>query len=365
MENLSLMEGLLRPDIAEMEEYTPIVPFDVLSARLGLPLEQIVKLDANENPYGPSSCAIEAIAAFPFHHIYPDPQQTALRQALSAYLDIPEDTIIAGCGSDDLLDLLCRLFIYPGDIVVTCPPTFGMYRFDALLQGAKVMEVPRNDGFSLQVEEIERTCLGSGDVKILFLASPNNPDGSMVSRQVLLRLLELPIVVVVDEAYAEFTSESNVDLVSDHANLVVLRTFSKWAGLAGLRVGYGVFPDPILQHLWKIKQPYNVNTAASVAAIASLEDIAWLRDNIQRIIEERGRLQSLLKEVSFLQPYPSHANFVLCRVVGRDALDLKQRLEQRGILVRYFSTPGLRDHIRISVGRPEQTDTLMAALREV
>lgn len=360
----SLAEELMRPDIATLEEYHAIVPFDVLSARLGLPQDRIVKLDANENPYGPSPRALEAIAAFPHHHIYPDPQQTALRQVLSAYVGVPKENILAGSGSDELLDLLCRLFVFPGDAVVTCPPTFGMYRFDALLQGARVVEVPRHDDFSLRMGEIERACLDTDGMKLLFLASPNNPDGSRVSRQELLRLLALPVVVVVDEAYAEFSGESYVDMVGETGNLVVLRTFSKWAGLAGLRIGYGIFPEPILRNLWKIKQPYNVNTAASAAAIASLDDVAWLKENVHTIVMERERLQSLLKEITFLRPYPSHSNFILCRVVERDAFDLQQRLERRGILVRYFSTPGLRDHIRISVGRPEHTDALLDALKE-
>lgn len=145
-------------------------------------------------------------------------------------------------------------------------------------------------------------------------------------------------------------------------NLAVLRTFSKWAGLAGLRVGYGAFPTWLMPHLLKIKQPYNVNVAASAAALASLADLAWLQEKVAALVSERQRLQTALAGVSFLQPYPSQANFVLCRVTGRDAAQLKHDLEQTGILVRYFAKPGLENCIRISTGRATDTDRLLAAL---
>ena len=199
----------------------------------------------------------------------------------------------------------------------------------------------------------------------MFVHSPHNPDGSVTSREELLRLLELPLVVVIDEAYAEFSGTSLVDLVPEHPNLIVLRTFSKWAGLAGLRIGYGVFPLGIIRHLWKIKQPYNVNVAAQAAALASLQDLDYLRANVQRIVAERERLYAELGKFDFLRPYPSRSNFVLCRVLERDAHQLKLSLEREGILVRYFDKPRLRDCIRVSVGKPEHTDALLAALRRL
>jgi histidinol-phosphate aminotransferase len=152
--------------------------------------------------------------------------------------------------------------------------------------------------------------------------------------------------------------------VSARENLVVLRTFSKWAGLAGLRIGYGAFPRWLMPTLWKSKQPYNVNVAASVAAQVSLEHVEELKKVVESLKAERTRLFAALEEVSFLKPYPTQSNFILCKVTGRDAAELKARLAQEhGIFVRYFNKPGLRDHIRISVGRPEDTDPLMEALR--
>ena len=366
----SLYQNLVRSNIADMAPYTPIVPFDVLSKRLGIPAEDIVKLDANENPYGPSPSVYHALANEEDYHIYPDPDSTALREALSQYTGIDATHIIAGQGADELIDLIVRLFVTPGDAVINCPPTFGMYRFDTELNGGKIIDVERKADFSLDTEEVVKI-VGAGspspyrNIKILFITSPNNPDGSVLSDACLRQVLQLPLIVVLDEAYIEFAGGSRADWVLQHENLIVLRTFSKWAGLAGLRVGYGIFPHWIISHLLKVKQPYNVNVAGSAAAVASLADVRQLQVNIKKIVEERERLYSALRNFDFLEPYPSEANFILSRVVGRDAAGLKAALAERGILIRYFNTPRLEDHVRISVGKPSQTSILLDALEVV
>jgi histidinol-phosphate aminotransferase len=178
-------------------------------------------------------------------------------------------------------------------------------------------------------------------------------------------------LVVLDEAYIEFSDEnlgtslSRIREVPSRENLVVLRTFSKWAGLAGLRIGYGAFPLWLMPTLWKSKQPYNVNVAANVAAQISLEHVDELKETVQRLQSERTRLFAALQEIPYLRPYPTQANFILCQVMGRDAAELKSRLAQEyGIFIRYFNKPGLSDHIRISVGRPQDTDALLRALKE-
>ena len=365
MSSKSLYQNLVRPNIADMAPYTPIVPFDVLSKRLGIPAEDIVKLDANENPYGPSPSVYRALANEKDYHIYPDPDSTALREALSQYTGIEATHIIAGQGADELIDLIVRLFVTPGDAVINCPPTFGMYRFDTELNGGKIIDVERKVDFSLDTESIvEIANSGDQNTKILFITSPNNPDGSVLSDACLRQVLQLPLIVVLDEAYIEFAGGSRVDWVLEHENLVVLRTFSKWAGLAGLRVGYGIFPHWIISHLLKIKQPYNVNVAGSAAVVASLADVRQLQVNIKKIVEERERLYPALRNFDFLEPYPSEANFILSRVIGRNAAGLKAALAERGILIRYFNTPGLEDHVRISVGKPAQTSVLLDALQE-
>ncbi len=358
--------ALLRPDIAAMEAYTPVLPFEVLSRQLGRPPEDIVKLDANENPYGPSPRVLEALMSFRWYHIYPDPQQEALRQALAAYVGVPAALILPGHGADELIDYLCRLFLQPGDRVIDCPPTFGMYGFDTRLSGGHVLEVWRREDFSLDVEGIAEA-VARARPKLLFLTSPNNPDGSLIPPDVLRRLLALPVVVVVDEAYIEFAGleHSVATWVPQTPNLVVLRTFSKWAGLAGLRLGYGIFPASLMAQLWKFKQPYNVNVAATVAGLASLADVACLQERVARLIAERERLIAELSRFPGLQPLPSRANFVLCRVAGRSAADLHRRLRERGVLVRYYDKPGLRNCIRVSAGRPQDTDRFLTALAAI
>jgi len=358
------LEQYIRADVEDMESYTPIVPFDVLSAQLGYPPEEIIKLDANENPYGPSPKVYEALNKEPFYHIYPDPESRALRAKLSQYIDVEAEYIMAGSGADELIDLIMRLFIQPGDKIINCPPTFGMYSFDAGIEGGKVLTVPRLHNFSLDLDGVEQAA-ADPRTKVIFLTSPNNPDGGILLDEELDQVLRLPLIVVLDEAYIEFFGSSRVAWVKEHSNLIVLRTFSKWAGLAGLRIGYGIFPLHIIKHLWKIKQPYNVNVAAATAAMASLDDMDFLFQNVQKIKKERERLYQGLCQIDYLRPNPSFSNFILCRVVGRNAYDVKQILARQGILLRHYNTPGLTDHIRVSVGLPEHTDRLLESLRQL
>ncbi|MEZ0397043.1 MAG: histidinol-phosphate transaminase [Anaerolineales bacterium] len=352
--------------IEALPPYTPIEPFEVLSARYGRRPEEIIKLDANENPYGLSPRVRRALAEMEYAHIYPDPESRALRRALAEYTGVPMENLLAGAGADELIDLILRLLLRPGECVLDCPPTFGMYAFDTLLNAGTLIEVPRRPDFSLDLEGI-RAAVAAHHPKILFLASPNNPDGSLIPPDILEELLRLPLLLVVDEAYIEFAdAPSLISRVPGTSNLIVLRTFSKWAALAGLRVGYGAFPSWLMPALWKVKQPYNVNVAASVAAMAALEEVDYLRAQVAAICRERERLWQGLTAIPWLKPYPTRSNFILCRVLGRDASELKTRLAQEyGILVRYFDKPGLQDCIRISVGKPEHTDALLEALTGV
>jgi histidinol-phosphate aminotransferase len=359
----------LRAHLETLPPYVPIEPFEVLSARIGRSASEIIKLDANENPYGPLPAVREGLGRLDFPHIYPDPESRALRKALSEFTGVPFQNLLAGAGADELIDLLMRILLEPNDCVLSCPPTFGMYSFDAELNAARVMEIPRKDDFSLDLESICKA-VETYQPKILFVASPNNPDGSLVDAKVIDELLELPVLLVLDEAYIEFAGEnlgaglSRIRDVATRENLVVLRTFSKWAGLAGLRVGYGAFPGWLMPVLWKAKQPYNVNVAASVAAQISLAHVQELIEVVELLKSERIRLFSTLEKIPYLRPYPTRSNFLLCQVNGNDAAQLKTRLaENYGIFIRYFNKPGLRDHIRVSVGRPQDTDALLEALK--
>jgi histidinol-phosphate aminotransferase len=349
-----------------LQPYTPILPFEVLSQQLGRRPAELITLDANENPYGPSPRVAQVLAEAPYLHIYPDPESRELRTALADYTGLPADYLLVGLGADELIDLIMRLFISPGDKIVNCPPTFGMYAFDAAINAAEVINIWRRDDFSVPVAEIEALfAVDSPHPKLIFVTSPNNPDGSLLPDADLRRLLALPAVVVLDEAYIEFCGGSRIEWVRASPNLIVLRTFSKWAGLAGLRVGYGAFPLAIITHLWKIKQPYNVPVSGQLAALASLADRAHLLESVARLIEQRGELIAMLTAIDWLTPYPSYANFVLCRVHDRPAAEVQQKLAQQGILVRYYSSPRLADHIRISVGTANQIARLAEGLRRL
>jgi histidinol-phosphate aminotransferase len=356
-------EKLIRSHLIDMKPYAYVAPLEAATEESGVPVDRIIKLDGNENPYGCSPRVKQALLEYPYYHIYPDSEQRELRLALQSYVGAPAVSIIAGSGSDELIDFVMRLFIDPGDRVINCVPTFGMYQFSTDAWGGKVITIPRDTNFGVDIAEVKKAA--SRGAKVIFIASPNNPSGNTTSKEDILQLLDLPIVVVLDEAYYEFSQKTLVPLVREHDNLVVLRTFSKWAGLAGLRVGYGVFPDKLAAHLLRIKPPYNVNAAAQVAALESLKDLDYLQSTVKAIVTERRRLFDKLAGFRKLRTWPSEANFILCSVIDHDAQSIYQELKRRGILIRYFSTPLLKNYIRISVGKPEHTDALVAALNDI
>lgn len=357
------IKSLIRPHLVGIPGYAPVEPIDVVARRLGLRPEEISKLDGNENLYGASPKVAERLARFDQYHIYPDPAQRAMREAIGAYIGADPEQIMLGTGSDEMLDLTARLFVSPGETVVNCPPSFGMYEFLASVYNARLVGVPRNEDFTLDMAAVE-SALAAG-AKLMYLASPNNPTGNVLPRDQLLRLLEYPVAIVIDEAYAEFAGETSVSLVSERENLIVVRTFSKWAGLAGLRAGYAVMPPALAEVAWNVKIPYNQSVSSEQAILASLEDKDLLLERVRMIVEERERLFGLLQGLPFLRPFPSTANFILCEVRGVPAKDVRDRLRERGILIRYFDSAGLRNCVRVSVGLAKDTDRVVDALKEV
>jgi histidinol-phosphate aminotransferase len=357
------IEKYIRPDLAAFGGYSARISPDTLKGKVEVPVEDIIKLDANENPYGCSPRVSRALASYRNFNIYPDDGQTKLRKLLEGYSGLGAEHIVAGGGSNQLIDLVLRLFLRQGDEVINCVPTFPLYRFSTELCGGTLVEVPRDNNFAINVGAIKAAI--SKKTKIIFLANPNAPTGNITPLQDLLEILDTGLPMLVDEAYYEFSRQTVAPLVSKYENLMVLRTFSKWAGLAGLRVGYGLFPPKIAGYLLKIKIPYNVNVAALVAVEESLKDIDYLMGTIKAIIDERERLFEELKKIKWLKPFPSQANFIFCSVQKGDAKELRQKLQEKGILVRYFEEPRLQNCVRISVGKPEHTDALMQALKEI
>lgn len=351
--------SFVRADFRELEAYTPVQPLDVLAQELGLPVDKIAKLDANENLYGPHPAIREAIASADLH-IYPDPGQHALRAAIAGHLGVDASCIVAGAGSDDLLDILIRLT--EPSAIVNATPTFGMYSFLGKLSRARVIEVPRrrDEDFALDLPGIEAAVRDGAS--LVFLASPNNPTGNPLPDEDVERLCALPALIALDEAYAEFMGHSAIALCSRFPNLVVLRTFSKWAALAGLRAGYAVVHPGLAERMMMIKQPYNVNVAADVAARTALEHRDAIMETVRCLVRERDRMVERLSGFGWLRPLPSSANFVLFEVDGRRAADVATALRKQGVLVRYYDRADLAGYIRISAGRPDDTERLADAL---
>lgn len=356
----------IRRHILELPPYEPILPLDVLSEELGIPVEDLIKLDANENPYGLLPEVKEALAGMNTLHIYPDPESRRIRQLLSEYHQVPQRNLVIGAGADELIDLIVRMVIEPGDTILNCPPTFGMYAFDGALNHARLVNAPRLADFSLDLRAIE-LAVEAHQPKLLFLANPNNPDGGVISERDFQRLVSLPLLLVIDEAYIQFSDRGRSYLgeAVERPNLFVLRTFSKWAGLAGLRIGYGVFPEAFVPVIMKSKQPYNVSAAAEKAAVITMQNVQKVIQVVARIVEQRGFVYSELAHISWLKAYPSEANFILCKVEGASAEEVARRLRRQGILIRYFDKPGLSDYIRISIGTKIQNERLIAALKGI
>lgn len=357
-----LQQSML-PHIRSLGIYQGVEPVEAMAERAGIPPENIVRLNGNENPYGPSPAVADALANFPHFNHYPDPEQRRLREALSGYIGIDADRIIAGNGSDELIDMLFRMFIGPGDNIINLTPTFGMYSLGAEICGGEAISVPRDENFQIDIEGIKLAI--TPRTKAIVVCSPNNPTGNMPTEDEVKMLLDTGILVIVDEAYYEFNGQSVSHLLDECPNLVVLRTFSKWAGLAGLRIGLGAMNPDLARTMMSVKPPYNVNLAAEVALIASLQDVPALLERVNAIAQERERMFGLLQDIPTVKPYPSKANFILCQVPEGTGPRVFEGLCNRGIFLRHWSNPRLIDCVRTSVGLPAESDAVVAALREL
>ncbi len=356
---MSDITQLMRKHLVEVTTYSGVDPSEELARSAGIRPEDVIRLNANENPHGAPTEVVDALANLPLHE-YPDPEQRELRKALSAYTDQPVERLIAGAGGDEIIDLLLRLFVEPGDKVIDCEPTFGMYGFCARIAAAEVVSLPRNDDWSIDLGAIRSAI--DANTKIVFIASPNNPTGNSMSEAEAVGLLETGLIVAIDETYYEFSGTTLAHLAGEYENLVILRSFSKWAGIAGLRVGYAIGSEILVRHLMDIKQPYNINVAAAAAATAALNASERLLAGAQSLIEQRRRIERAVEGIDGMTYYESDGNFLLCRFDNLTAREAYEHLARRGIFVRLFSYPRLARCLRISAGTPEQTDRLIEAL---
>ncbi len=357
------LREMMRPHLYNPQGYVGAQHSDHLAMSMGLNPGDVIRLNANENPYDPLPEITDALVGLPIHE-YPDQDLVRIRSVLSDYTGRPSEQIIAGSGGDEIIELLTKLFVAPGESMIDCPPTFGMYEFCARISEAELVPVERRDDWELDIEAttdaIERT-----GAKLLFIASPNNPTGNLLPERDARALLDTGIVLVVDETYYEFCGETTAGLLDEYENLVVIRSFSKWAGIAGLRIGYAIGSELIVDHLMTIKQPYNLNIAAESAGLAALEHKEKLLARIDTLTSERKRIESVIDELEGVSYSPSTANFLLLkfkRLSGDEAYEL---LARKGIFARKFSGRRLENSIRVSVGTPPQNDLVITALQEI
>ncbi len=363
----------VRPHLARLPGYAPVVPLTERARRAGLAPEDCLKLDANENPYGMHprvrAALQEAINNPGFGSIYPDPDQVDLRHALAQYTGLDSSMIIPGAGADELLDLVFRALLPSGSVVINCPPAFGMYPFLADVNDLRLVNVPRNQDFALHPQALLRAVQHAGEHSLVALTSPNNPSGDLMPRGLLRDLLSTGATVMLDEAYIEFSGldASAAGLISEFPRLIIVRTFSKWAGIAGLRLGYALAAPELVAELIKIRQPYSINQAAEIAGIAAIDCFDEIGLQIDAIRRTRESLFDALSALNGLSPLPSSANFILVKVAPAlgSGSELHDRLASAGVFTRTYSDPLLASYLRISIPKRDQLHVLVERLESV
>ncbi len=321
-----------------------------------------VKLNTNENPFPPSPKVLAAVkaAAGSSLRLYPDPMATRVREKVAEVLGTRPERVLVGNGSDELLGVIVRAFAGSGEKVVFPYPTYLLYKTLVDVQEAEVVEVDFDEGFSLPEDIIVK------GARITFLCNPNSPSGTMVWPDEAARLArQIDGVLAIDEAYVDFADANCLSLVEDNPNVIILRTLSKSYSLAGLRLGFCIAQEGLIEGLIKVKDSYNVDRLSMAAAVAALDDQKHLRENVDRIKGIRGYLSESLREMGFFV-YPSQANFVFARCKdAATAGEIYEQLKRQRILVRHINYRGLEDCVRISVGTREEIDTMLGALSEV
>ena len=350
----------VRSSLQEIEEYKP-----------GKLVKGALKLSSNENPLGPSPKAITEIVKSIEEgelklSVYPwEKNEEELRNEILRYVGVSarmeKENIVLGAGVDGVLDTLVKIFIADGDEALIPVPTFSLYELLVKIAGGVPRYVKRKRGFSIPIEELISSC--NEKTKLIFISSPNNPTGNCISENEIRVIIEsVDSMVIIDEAYVEFADSSLVHLVTEYENAVVLRTFSKAFGLAGLRIGYAIMPEWLTSPYKKISIPFSVNSIAIKAAIVALQDHEYLRKTVELVKHERAFLTENLQQV--FQVYPSKANFVLVDVSPAKSSEVYAELMKRGIIVRDCSSfRGAGDSfIRVTVGTREQNEKVVEAL---
>jgi histidinol-phosphate aminotransferase len=343
---------LVRPCIAAMSAYVP----GEQPSQAGF-----IKLNTNENPYPPSEAVLARVRAACTGdlRLYPDSGATAVRQQLAALFGVSAECTIVGNGSDELLSILLRAFVGPGQRVAYPVPTYSYYQQLIEIQDGAIQTVEFDQDYTLPAE------LADTDARVILLANPNSPSGTLIPLDEIDKLAALcGGIIVLDEAYVDFSTGGGVELLQRRPNVIVLRTMSKSFSLAGMRLGFGFAAPEIIAELWKIKDHYNINRLGLVAAQAALDDVDSMRSRARQVCQTRDRLTAELRAMGF-SVLDSEANFVLARSETPSAARLYAELKDRRILVRYFDQPRLQDCLRITVGTEDQTQLLIDTLKQI
>ncbi|MCL4078724.1 histidinol-phosphate transaminase [Coriobacteriia bacterium Es71-Z0120] len=331
-------------------------------------LEAEVMLASNENPLNLPGELLERLSdlaqRIPYNR-YPDPMATGLREEIAAANGLEPSNVLVGNGGDEIIQDLVLAWGGPGRVVLDFPPTFVMYSIDAKATGSTLVQIPRRPDFSID-EEALKARLADGDVDLIFIANPNNPTGTLAPETLLIDVLNATdALVVVDEAYFEFSRHTMRPHMSRHANLAILRTFSKAFSLAGLRAGYLLAHEDVITELTKVRQPYSVNRFTQAAARLVFRERPVFEAAISQLLRNRDVLVHGLSEIPGVEVFPSEANFVLFRVEHASAV-WRDLLKEHSVLVRDFSrTPGLEECLRVSVGTEDEVRRFLAAMEEI
>lgn len=353
-----------RQELEKLSDYVPGKSIDEICERHGL--SSAIKLASNENPWGASPKAKAAfLKQVDSLHLYPRGDAPTLIKQLAEHYQVDSKQIILGNGSDEVIDLIGKAFIAPGDLCVSATPTFSVYEFITLEAGGIFKAFPVGVG-KANMQELAKV---AASARVLFLCNPNNPTGVYYSESEILELLRLlpkNVLLFLDEAYAEFAVATDypnlVSRIHEFPNLFINRTFSKIYGLAGLRLGYGISSVEVIRNLWKVKPPFDVNLAAQAAGIAALQDKEFVQMTREKNREGMVVLKKAFEECA-LEVLDSEGNF-LCAKIGQNAKELVAFMESRGMIVRGLSNFGLPEWIRVTVGKPEENAYFIKLLKE-
>jgi len=352
--------------ILSIAPYVPGKPMAALERELGI--VNSIKLASNENPIGPSPFALEALQrVLKELNRYPDGGGYELVRKLSQKFGVPREKIVIGAGSDDIIGMLTRALLLPGDQAIMPKPSFLMYDIMVRSASAESVCVPLKN-MALDLEEMAARI--NNQTRMVFLTNPNNPTGTFIGKsdfEGFLSRIPENVVVVVDEAYIEFVRDLNcaqgIDYAQAERPVVVLRTFSKAYGLAGLRVGYGIMPEPIAMLLHRVRQPFNVNTPAQAAAAAALDDKDFLEQSLNVVHAGLDFISKRLDSLN-IRYFPTQANFMLIDV-EKSADEIYNRLLRKGVIVRSMTSYGFPQYLRVSVGLPDENQQFVDALQDV